>query len=182
MLNNFEMCVLIVCASRYGSTRELAEMIAGSLRSEGVETFLADAEDMPDVTGYGVVVLGSGIYAHRFLPEMESFIEERRTELSGVKLAMFGAAMRTETVHKNGRSFGGELILDKYGLNPQLKAMLHGRMDFSALNEKDRAGLERFYDSIGLSEEQKAERRKLRDMISPEEAASFAEYVIQLLD
>jgi len=89
-------------------------------------------------------------------------------------------AMRTEVVHKNGRSFGGELILDKYELNPLVKGMLHGRMDFSLLTDKDRAGLEKFYVSIGLSEDQKADRRRLRDEISKDECESFAEQIIKV--
>lgn len=172
--------ILIIYASRYGSTAAVASLVAQELYKGGARAVLKDVRENPRMDGYGVVVLCSGIYAHKFLPEMERFIDERRGELAEARLAVFGVAMRTETVHKNGRSFGGELIIDRYGLSPLVKGMLHGRMDFSVLTEKDREGLERFYMSIGLSEEEKAERRMLRDEISREECAAFAGRVLRL--
>jgi len=173
--------ILVIYASRYGSTAQVAQMIADFLNEKGHLAETADVKDAPDVSRHNMVLLGSGIYAHKLLPEMEEFIAEQRSILASCRLGMFGVAMRTEVIHKNGRSFGGELILDKYELNPLVKGMLHGRMDFSVLTEKDRGGLERFYDSIGLSPEQKAERRKMRDEISEDECSNFADQVIKAL-
>lgn len=173
--------ILIIYASRYGSTEQVANMIADALATAGLVAEVINVSDSPDIKDFDMVLLGSGIYAHRFLPEMETFIEEHRDILQACKLGMFGVAMRTETVYKNGRSFGGELILDKYSLDPAVKGMLHGRMDFAVLTDKDRAGLERFYVSIGLSEEQKADRRKLRDEISADECKAFAGAVLESL-
>lgn len=169
--------ILLIYASRYGSAKQIAGIIAGCLRAKGLDTVIADVNSRPDVKGYDMVLLGSGIYSHKFLPEMERFIEENRCGLLSAAVGMFGVAMRTEVIHKNGRSFGGELILDRYRLDPAVKGMLHGRMDFNSLTARDREGLERFYDSIGLSEGEKSERRKLRDEVSAEECAAFADAV-----
>lgn len=173
--------ILIIHAGRYGSTKQVAELIAGSLREKGVSVTVSDVAEGASVDGYRMVLLGSGIYSHRFLPEIETFIEDNREKLSSVCFGLFGVAMRTEIMHRNGRSFGGELVLDRYGLNPAVKGMLHGRIDFSKLSHKDRAGLERFYSSIGLTEEQKAERKKLRDEVSPKECEEFAGRVAGVL-
>lgn len=165
--------ILLLYASRYGSTSQISEMIAGHLEKRGCSVTAESVSGQVPKPGQ-TVLLGSGIYSHKLLPDMEKYIEKHRGELLNCRVGMFGIAMRTETVHRNGRAIGGELILDKYGLNPFVKGMLHGRMDFSLLTEKDRSGLERFYHSIGLTEEQKSERRKLRDEISDDECADFA--------
>lgn len=169
--------ILLIFASRYGSTKKVSEMIAEKLCADRINVTVKNVNENPDTYGFEMVLLGSGIYAHKMLPEMEYFIDNRKAELAACKLGMFGVAMRTEIIRKGGRSFGGELILDRYGFEPVLKGMLHGRMDFSQLTEKDREGLERFYNSIGLTEEQKSERRKLRDEISEDECTAFAEKV-----
>jgi len=168
----------IIYASRYGSTAEISGIIGGYLRLRGAEVQVNNVTENLNIKDFDMTVLGSGIYAHKMLPEMESFITENSEILKNTAVGMFGVAMRTETVHKNGRTFGGELILDSYGLDPVVKGMLHGRMDFAGLTENDRAGLERFYSSIGLSEEEKAKRRELRDEISEDECTDFAEKVL----
>jgi len=174
------MKVLLIYASRYGSTKQIAEYIADSLTNGGMAVNIADVNDSPDLSA-DVILLGSGIYAHKFLPEMEQYIKNNRDALLNTRVGLFGVAMRTDVIHKKGRSFGGELILDKYELNPFVKCMLHGRRDFSILTEKDRGGLERFYDSIGLTEEQKAERRCYKDEVSQDECSQFAGEVIRIL-
>jgi len=167
--------IKILYASRYGSTKQIAEMLAERLGAEA-----SDVKELKEVPE-GFLILGSGIYSHRYLPEMESFIQEHREVLLERRLAMFGVAMKIDAIKVLDKSFGGEGILDLYSLNPVMKGMLHGRMDFSALTDKDRAGLERFYESIGLSDEQKSDRRKLRDRISPQECDQYASKVMETL-
>lgn len=174
------MKVLIIYSSRYGATREISELLAINLKLKG---FSAEAVDVADVelSGEDFYLLGSGIYANKFLPEMEEFIYKNENKLASSKVGLFGVAMRTEPVERNGRMSGGVYIFERYPIKPFVRGMLHGRMDFSKLTEEDRGGLERFYNVIGLSEEEKSERRKLRDEISEEECASFADEVAAAL-
>ncbi|PLX69399.1 MAG: hypothetical protein C0603_00275 [Denitrovibrio sp.] len=160
--------IAILYASRYGATKQVSEMIASHLEFD-VDLFnVKKIATLPE--GYDVILLGSGIYANKFLPLMDDFINNNRSELIAVKVCLFGVAMRIA------------MMLDRYDyLEPIHKEMLHGRMDFSILNEKDRAGLERFYTARNFSEEKKMERRMLRDMISDAECKSFAENVVNAI-
>lgn len=164
----------IVYASRYGSTKQVSELI-GRHMPDGVNVLsVADAGALD----CDVIILGSGIYANKMLPEMEDFISSNQETLREKRVGLFGVAMRTEPVERRGKLSGGVLIFDRYPLEPFIKGMLHGRRDFSVLTDEDRGGLERFYNTIGLSEEEKANRRKLCDEVSEEECAKFARDVI----
>ena len=154
--------IAIIYASRYGATKQVSEMIAEHIGS-GVDLFsVADIEELPE--GYDLIMLGSGIYANKFLPELGAFIDRNLDAIVSNKIVLFGVAMRIS------------MMLDKYDfLQPVAKEMLHGRMDFSQLNDRDRSGLEKFYTARNYTEEQKMERRKLRDEISDAECQAFAE-------
>jgi menaquinone-dependent protoporphyrinogen oxidase len=56
------MTVLVTYASKHGSTKEIAERIAATLRRSGIETDLQPVEAVRDVEPYAAVVLGSAIY------------------------------------------------------------------------------------------------------------------------
>jgi menaquinone-dependent protoporphyrinogen oxidase len=63
------MRVLIAVASRYGSTREIAEALAGTLRAAGHVVEVRNAAEVADAAPYDAVVLGSAIYNTAWLPE-----------------------------------------------------------------------------------------------------------------
>ncbi len=53
------MRVLVAYASKRGSTAEIAEVIAATLRQEGLEVDCKRAGETGDLDAYGAVVLGS---------------------------------------------------------------------------------------------------------------------------
>jgi menaquinone-dependent protoporphyrinogen oxidase len=63
------MRVLIAVASHYGSTREIAEALAGTLRAAGHVVEVRNAAEVADAAPYDAVVLGSAIYNTAWLPE-----------------------------------------------------------------------------------------------------------------
>jgi menaquinone-dependent protoporphyrinogen oxidase len=170
----------IIYASRYGATKEVAWNIAESLRESDCYVELTEA-NVAILTGFDAYILGSGIYANRLLSDMEDFIAANMFAMAKYEVAIFGVAMSTEPVERNGKVSGGVHIFEKYPVKPFAKAVLHGRMDFSALSDEDKSGLELFYKAIGLTEEQKTERKRLRDEISPDECRSFAREILSAL-
>ncbi|ADD67811.1 hypothetical protein Dacet_1035 [Denitrovibrio acetiphilus DSM 12809] len=167
----------IIYASRYGAAKEVSWHIAEALREEGCYVELTEAR-VAILSGFDAYILGSGVYANRLLPDMEDFIADNVFALAKVRVAVFGVAMRTEPVERNGRMSGGVYIFDKYPVKPFTKAVLHGRMDFLTLSDEDKNGLERFYKARGLTPEQKAERKRLRDEISTDECSNFAKEIL----
>lgn len=61
------MHVLVSAASKHGATREIAETIAEALREAGLTVDRLDPEHVESVEPYDAVILGSGIYAGRWL-------------------------------------------------------------------------------------------------------------------
>lgn len=82
--------VLMTYATKYGSTREVAEAIATRLRERGVETDVRPARDVRSLDGYDAVVLGGALYFFRMIGEGRRFLARHRKALSALPVAVFG--------------------------------------------------------------------------------------------
>lgn len=58
--------VLVAYGSRYGSTRGVAEAIAETLRSQGVEADVRPAADVADPSRYDAAIIGGGVYGAKW--------------------------------------------------------------------------------------------------------------------
>ncbi len=85
------MRVLIAVASKHGSTREIASVIANELRAENLTVELREAIEVGDVIGYDAVLLGSAIYAGKWLSEAQRFAAQHQVELSTVPVWLFSS-------------------------------------------------------------------------------------------
>jgi len=177
------MKVLIMYASRYGATAVIAEWITERLTIEGWETERREASEAPSAfSGYDLVLMGSGIYANGFLPEMENFIEERKDELAEVKTAFFGTAMKTECMFVKGKAMGGVQIFEKYAALTGTciyGEMLHGEMVYARMTDTDKKGMDYFYRMAGFSELEIAERKKPRSLMNKAEVWTFTENLVK---
>jgi menaquinone-dependent protoporphyrinogen oxidase len=81
--------VLVAYATRYGSTRGVAERIAATLRDAGIRVTLSAADVAGPAAGYDAVVLGSPVYDQRWLPECEQFAGDNRGALAGQPVWLF---------------------------------------------------------------------------------------------
>ena len=61
------MKVLVAVSSKHGSTREIAESIAGTVREAGIVVEVVDAEHVRSIDGYDAVVIGSALYMGRWM-------------------------------------------------------------------------------------------------------------------
>lgn len=86
--------ILVVYASRGGSTMEAAGKIADELSSqENTTAEVISVKKAKDIASYDAIVLGSAIWMGRPLPEMVSFIKSYKPILSTKKVAVFGLCM-----------------------------------------------------------------------------------------
>lgn len=171
--------VLLVCATRYGATKTVCSWIAERLRMAGHDACVCPAEEMRSPDGFNLIILASGIYGHRFLASMDSYIKQHQDILQNKNTALAGVAMRTETFFKGGRAYGGAVMLDRYGAmlgkGCIMGKILGGEMVFDRLSDIDKEGLERFYDSIRLTDSEKIARRAPRTLLNKKECWDFAE-------
>ncbi len=141
---------LVVYASKYGSTQEVAQAVADGLGAD-----LVNAADDPDVRPYDLVVLGSPIYGGDYLESIKEFLKANKPYLAKHKIAAFITAaaswerspgltgeedelLFTQQEYANGLAHlaGGDCI-DCRGFG--------GRLIPNELDEADHAMLDWFY-------------------------------------
>jgi menaquinone-dependent protoporphyrinogen oxidase len=86
------MRVLIVYGSKMGGTAEIAETIAVALTDRGIvaDVRAADAAP-PTIDAYDAVVVGSALYAGRWLPDARHFVEQHRIPLAQRPVWLFSS-------------------------------------------------------------------------------------------
>jgi len=85
--------ILVTYASRFGSTRGVAEAIASTLQSSDAQVQLAPMTEVNDVQAYDAVVAGSAINGGAWLPEAMLFLQRHRAALQGKPFAAFLVCM-----------------------------------------------------------------------------------------
>jgi menaquinone-dependent protoporphyrinogen oxidase len=85
------MTVLIAYASKRGSTAEIAETVAATLRRAGLEVDLESVEAVKDLDRYGAVVLGSAVYMKRWRGDARHFLKEHRKALRQMPFWVFSS-------------------------------------------------------------------------------------------
>lgn len=85
------MNALIVFGTRYGATASTSEEIARVLREEGFDVRVMNAkkEKLNDISGYELIIVGSGMKINRWTKEPEQFLNKFKNELSTKKVAIF---------------------------------------------------------------------------------------------
>lgn len=125
--------LLVVYASKYGSTREVADVIASKVREQG---YVVDLRSTAEVKGidlheYAAVVLGAPIYMNNWLSEAHDFMETYKPTLSKRPLAIFSLGPVDDSpenmqIAKDGLTNA----LERYGwLNPVEITMFVGKYD-----------------------------------------------------
>jgi menaquinone-dependent protoporphyrinogen oxidase len=87
--------VLVAYATKHGSTREVAEAVAETLRERGFEVQVRPASEVDDVGGYHGVVVGGALYTGRLHADARRFLNAHRRALAQLPLAVFAMGPRT---------------------------------------------------------------------------------------
>jgi menaquinone-dependent protoporphyrinogen oxidase len=74
--------ILVAYATRYGSTREVAEAIAATLRECGLEVDIQPMRNVRRLAGYRAVVLGAPLYMFRWHKDALRFLSQHRGALT----------------------------------------------------------------------------------------------------
>jgi menaquinone-dependent protoporphyrinogen oxidase len=82
--------VLVAYATKAGSTREVAEVVARTLREHGLEADVRPADEVGTLAPYGGVVLGAAIYMGRVHKAARRFLRTHREQLAERPVAVFG--------------------------------------------------------------------------------------------
>ena len=83
--------VLIAYASRHGSTKGIAERLAAALREDQGDATVMPADAVQDPDGYDGYVIGSAVYAMRWLGPATSFAHRNRALLKRHPVWLFSS-------------------------------------------------------------------------------------------
>jgi menaquinone-dependent protoporphyrinogen oxidase len=140
--------VLVAYATKMGSTREIAEVIAGTLEAAGLQATAASVRDVPNLGEYDAVVLGSALYAAHWQRDANRFVThhlealkarpvwvfssgplDRRLAAANLPITPNALEVTARINPRDHRTFGGRLDLDSPGADPQV-LLTHPLGDF----------------------------------------------------
>lgn len=85
------MKVLVTAASKHGSTGEMARAIGDELAERGIEAAVLLPEEVGTVEAYEAVVLGSAVYAGRWMKEAKELVDRFEDSLAGKDVWLFSS-------------------------------------------------------------------------------------------
>ena len=94
--------VLLAYASAHGSTRGIAERIAGLL-SDRAQVEVRPVDEIDDVEAYDTVILGSAVYGQRWIPSATTFVHRHAAALTTRCVWLFSVGSFGDTHRGIGR-------------------------------------------------------------------------------
>lgn len=85
------MKILVTTASKHGATAEIGDAIAGKLREHDLEVEVHEPGDVTSLEGYDAVILGSAIYAGRWMDTARRFSERHHHALRQLPVWLFSS-------------------------------------------------------------------------------------------
>jgi len=93
---------LVAYATWAGSTAEIAESVAKTLRDRSLDVDVNPVRRVQSLSGYDAVILGTPIWMSRPHPDTRRFVKRFRNELSNLPVAFFVACLNmTEDTQQN---------------------------------------------------------------------------------
>lgn len=81
--------VLVAYATRYGSTEEVAGVVAETLGERGLATEVKAAREVRSLEGYDAVVLGAALFVGSLHKDARKFLDRHQTALQERPVALF---------------------------------------------------------------------------------------------
>lgn len=150
------MKVLVAVASKHAATAELAGVIGEELRAGGFEVVVHGLEDQraPSPIGFDAAIVGSAIYAGRWMKSARRFLDDHATELGNIPTWLFSSGPVGDPLTPDGEPpevvelaprvhardrvvFPGRLDVDRLGLGERIvvRAIGAAEGDFRDLAE-----------------------------------------------
>lgn len=85
------MKVLVCAASKHGATTEIAAEIGAALAALGVEATVLAPSEVSSIEGFDAAVIGSAIYAGRWLEPARDLVERHQEALRAIPVWLFSS-------------------------------------------------------------------------------------------
>ncbi|MGA2199646.1 MAG: flavodoxin domain-containing protein [Nitrososphaerales archaeon] len=131
--------VLVAYATKYDSTRGIAEFIAKGLQRYGAEVDVRKVGEASNLGDYDAFVIGSAIYMFHWLKDAREFVSENREVLSSRPVWLFSSGpLGTTTKNAAGRDLRDvsgprEIGTLREAVNPRSHHVFFGKLDINKL-------------------------------------------------
>jgi menaquinone-dependent protoporphyrinogen oxidase len=131
--------ILVTYATRYGSTREVAELIASVLRERGIESEVVPMPDVQSLEHYQSVVMGAPLYIGRWHKDAQRFLALHREALMKREVAIFTLGPTQDEVEdwEDVRTQLEKQMASVPWLNPVSSQLFGGKYDPETLRFPD---------------------------------------------
>jgi len=133
--------VLVAYVSEYGSTQEVAEAVAATLRDGGFGVDLRPVRKIRSLDGYRAIVLGAPIYLGAWHKDALGFLEQHREGLQTRPVAVFALGPiqdPTENDWAESRAAVQRGLAKSAWLTPIALGVFGGKFDPARLRLRDR--------------------------------------------
>jgi menaquinone-dependent protoporphyrinogen oxidase len=131
------MKVLVTVASRHGSTWMIGDAIREELQADHIQAALLEPELVDDISGFDAFVIGSGVYAGRWLKSARRFVERFERQLADKPVWLFSSGPLGEPARPAQPPAEGLEIAAR--LNARDHQVFEGRLEPDVLGMAERA-------------------------------------------
>ncbi len=131
------MRVLVTAASKHGATSEIADVIADRLAKQGMDVVQRLPADVTALDGFDAVVLGSGVYAGRWLDAAKQLVDRLGAELRDRQVWVFSSGPLGDPLKPEQDPIDAAAMLEATGARDH--RIFAGRLDRSLLGFGDKA-------------------------------------------
>ena len=131
--------VLVAYATRYDSTKGIANFIAEKLRQLGLEAVAEEVSAARNLQDYDAFVVGSAVYTRHWLNHAREFVSRNREVLASRPVWLFSSGpLGTETKNSHGRDLRDvsgptEIGTLRQAVRPRSHRVFFGALDSSKL-------------------------------------------------
>lgn len=123
--------ILVTFSTIYGSTQEVAERVAATLREQGLDVDLLPIKQVRSLDPYRAVVLGAPLYMFHWHKDALNFLSKHRAVLAQKPVAIFalGPINNVEKEFQDARAMLDKELAKYSWLTPVAIEIIGGKMD-----------------------------------------------------
>ena len=142
---------LIVYGTTFGATKGTSEEIARILREQNFDVKIVNAQEekVKDISGYGLIIVGSSLANCRWNSGAEDFLKKFHKEFENKKLALFVSSVNPIAEREGNkeeiaklRKIALEDKVSKYDLKPIAMSLFGGILNYNKMGFIARKGME----------------------------------------
>ena len=127
--------ILVVYASKFGSTKEVAVKIGELLKGHKIPVDVRKVNTVKDISKYSAVIFGTAIRMGKPISEAYSFIKKFNDDLNNVPVAFFsvGLYMKEDTPETREKALRCVAPVLEYIKNPVSIGLFGGKIDYTKM-------------------------------------------------